>query len=131
MLTLRLISLLGFFVMIGVAWLLSSHRWRVNRRIVVGGILLQFGLALLIMKTGPGYWAFRGIGTFFEVALDFVNSGSETVFGPNYADFFFAFNRRASCANAARYAAARSTLSPADLSVLASSSSSEALSSIG
>ncbi len=91
MLTLRLISLLGFFVMIGVAWLLSSHRWRVNRRIVVGGILLQFGLALLIMKTGPGYWVFSGIGTFFEVALDFVNSGSEMVFGPNYADFFFAF----------------------------------------
>ena len=53
MLTLRLISLLGFFVMIGVAWLLSTHRRKLNGRILVGGVLLQFALAVLIMKTGP------------------------------------------------------------------------------
>jgi len=91
MLTLRLTSLLGFFVMIGVAWLLSTHRRRINPRILIGGVLLQFALALLIMKTGPGYWVFSQIGKFFEVSLDFVNSGSAMVFGPNYGDFFFAF----------------------------------------
>jgi len=91
MLTLRLMSLLGFFVMIGVAWLLSSHRWRVNRRIVVGGILLQFGLALLIMKTTWGYRVFEVIGNFFKTALNFVDRGSSVVFGPNRTDFEFAF----------------------------------------
>jgi CNT family concentrative nucleoside transporter len=91
MLTLRLTSLLGFFAMIGVAWLLSSHRWKINRRILIGGVLLQFALAVMIMKTVPGYWVFSRIGRFFEVALDFVNSGSKMVFGPNYGDFFFAF----------------------------------------
>ncbi|MFP6650208.1 MAG: Na+ dependent nucleoside transporter N-terminal domain-containing protein, partial [Pirellulaceae bacterium] len=79
MLTLRLTSLLGFFAMIGVAWLLSAHRWKINRRILIGGVLLQFALAVLIMKTAPGYWVFSGVGKFFEVALDFVNSGSEMV----------------------------------------------------
>ena len=91
MLSLRLTSLLGFFVMIGVAWLLSTHRRRLNPRILVGGVLLQFALALLIMKTGPGYWVFSQVGEFFEVSLDFVNSGSAMVFGPNYEDFYFAF----------------------------------------
>ena len=91
MLTLRLTSLLGFFVMIGVAWLLSAHRRRINLRILIGGVLLQFSLAVLIMKTGPGYWVFNQVGKFFETALDFVNSGSAMVFGPNYEDFFFAF----------------------------------------
>jgi nucleoside transporter len=91
MLTLRLTSLLGFFVMIGVAWLLSTHRRRINLRILIGGVALQFALALLIMKTSPGYWVFSQIGKFFEVALDFVNSGSAMVFGENYEDFFFAF----------------------------------------
>jgi CNT family concentrative nucleoside transporter len=91
MLTLRLISLLGFFAMIVVAWLLSTHRRKINLRILIGGVLLQFALAVMIMKTVPGYWVFSRIGRFFEVALDFVNSGSEMVFGPNYGDFFFAF----------------------------------------
>ena len=91
MLTLRLTSLLGFFVMIGVAWLLSTHRRRINPRILIGGVLLQFALALLIMKTGPGYWVFSQVGKFFEVSLDFVNSGSKMVFGEKYEDFFFAF----------------------------------------
>ncbi|MDP7206847.1 MAG: nucleoside transporter C-terminal domain-containing protein, partial [Pirellulaceae bacterium] len=31
------------------------------------------------------------VGEFFEVSLDFVNSGSAMVFGPNYEDFYFAF----------------------------------------
>ena len=91
MLTLRLTALLGFFVMIGVAWLLSTHRRQINLRILIGGVLLQFALALLIMKTGPGYWVFSQVGKFFEVSLDFVNSGSAMVFGPNYEDFYFAF----------------------------------------
>jgi len=36
----RLISVLGILVFIGLAWLMSSHKRRVNPRIIVGGLLL-------------------------------------------------------------------------------------------
>ena len=66
MLTLRLTSFLGFFAMLFVAWLLSTHRWKINRRILMGGILLQFALAFAVMKTAPGYFVFHSIGEFFR-----------------------------------------------------------------
>lgn len=91
MLTLRLTSFLGFFAMLFVAWLLSTHRWKINRRILMGGILLQFALAFAVMKTAPGYFVFHSIGEFFRLALDFVDSGSAMVFGPKFKDIFFAF----------------------------------------
>lgn len=87
----RLISLLGLFAMVGLAWLMSPYKSKVNLRVVVGGLLLQFGLALLILKTLPGQLAFRAIGDFFTRLLDFVDVGSRMVFGPSFADFYFAF----------------------------------------
>ena len=38
----RLIGVFGLLVMLGLAWLMSSHKRKVNVRIVVGGLLLQF-----------------------------------------------------------------------------------------
>ena len=35
----RLISVFGLFVMIAVAWLMSSNRRKLNVRIIVGGLL--------------------------------------------------------------------------------------------
>ncbi|MEO8497928.1 MAG: Na+ dependent nucleoside transporter N-terminal domain-containing protein [Planctomycetota bacterium] len=43
----RLISLLGRFVMIGLAWLMSSHKRRISPRIIGGGPLLQFTFGVL------------------------------------------------------------------------------------
>lgn len=87
----RLISLLGLFAMVGLAWLMSPYKSKVNLRVVVGGLLLQFGLALLILKTLPGQLAFRAIGDFFTRLLGFVDVGSRMVFGPSFEDFYFAF----------------------------------------
>ena len=43
--TLNWISLAGIFVMVALAWTVSSHRTRVNWRLVAIGILLQAALA--------------------------------------------------------------------------------------
>jgi len=48
---LNLISLLGIFVMIGLAWAVSSHRARVNWRLVVVGVLLQAMLAAMLFQS--------------------------------------------------------------------------------
>ncbi len=48
---LNLISLLGIFVMIALAWILSSHRTKVNWRLVLMGVLLQAALAAVLFQS--------------------------------------------------------------------------------
>ncbi len=87
----RAISLSGLFVIIGLAWLMSSHRRSVNPRVIVGGMLLQFVLAIIVLKTGPGQWLFSSVGDLVTRLLDFVDAGASFVFGPNFHEFPFAF----------------------------------------
>jgi len=76
----RGISLLGLVVMVLLAWAMSSHKKRVSPRIVVGGFLLQFVFAFLILKTTPGEVTFRAIGDFFTHVLQFVDKGTAFLF---------------------------------------------------
>ena len=76
----RLISLFGLLVMVGLAWLMSSHRRRFSVRIVVGGLLLQFLFALVMLRTPPGIWLFNGIEAFFDELQKWVNEGSGFLF---------------------------------------------------
>ncbi|MDA0711684.1 MAG: NupC/NupG family nucleoside CNT transporter [bacterium] len=87
----RLISLLGLFVMMGLAWLVCDHKKHIQPRIIWGGLLLQFGLALFILKTSLGRMIFQGIGNFFASILGFVDAGTSLVFGEQYVHHFFAF----------------------------------------
>ncbi len=87
----RAVSALGLFVMMGLAWAMSSHRRRVSLRVVGGGLLLQLVFALLVLKTGPGRQFFSWLGDIFRRLLDFVDAGAEFVFGPRFADFYIAF----------------------------------------
>lgn len=89
--TSRLTSLLGLFAMIGFAWLLSTDRRRVSLRMVLGGLLLQFAFALLVLRTEPGQQFFDMVRIVFTNILDSVDSASLFLFGKNYAEHFFAF----------------------------------------
>lgn len=55
----RLISLLGLAVLIATGWLMSSQRRLFPLRVVVGGLLLQFVLAALVLRTTWGRSFFR------------------------------------------------------------------------
>ncbi len=85
------IAAFGYFVMIFLAWLMSSHRRRFPWRVVIGGTLLQVSFAWLILNTGPGLRIFKLIGDFFTQLLNFVDAGSSMVFGKDYGEHFFAF----------------------------------------
>jgi CNT family concentrative nucleoside transporter len=87
----RSVSLFGYLVILVLAWLLSSHKSRIPWRIVLLGTVLQFVLAVVVLKTPPGAAVFRGIGDLFTALLDFVDAGSSFVFGRNFKDFYFAF----------------------------------------
>ena len=87
----RLISLFGLVVMIALAFAMSADRRNVDRRLVAAGVGLQFLLALLVLKTGPGQVLFSYIGAFFTALLNYVDAGSSFVFGDAFGEHFFAF----------------------------------------
>jgi concentrative nucleoside transporter, CNT family len=87
----RLTSFAGYFVMIGLAWLLSENKRRFPWRVVFVGTLLQFTLALLILRTSPGEAVFEGIGAAFHWVTELSDKGSEFLFGKDFQEHFFAF----------------------------------------
>jgi concentrative nucleoside transporter, CNT family len=87
----RLVSFLGIVVFLGLAWLMSSHKRRINPRTIASGLVLQFLLAWFILQTTIGSRMFDGIDYAFNTLLGCVGAGSEFVFGPGYAEHFFAF----------------------------------------
>ncbi len=90
---LRAISLLGFFTMIGVAWLLSTKRRAFPIRTVVWGISLQLGLGVLLLRTPFGHGFFGAVNVGVARFLDYANEGTRFVFGPLMdTGFSFALN---------------------------------------
>ena len=87
----RVVAAVGLFVMIGLAWLLSSHKRRFPWRVVIGGLLMQMMLVTLILGTNSGRQIFSGLGDGFNTMLGFVDEGCRLVFGENFAQFYFAF----------------------------------------
>jgi concentrative nucleoside transporter, CNT family len=87
----RLISILGIVVFIGLAWLMSSHKRRFPWRVVIGGLVLQFLFAALILLTRPGLAFFESVDTVFNRLIDCVDEGSRFVFGERFTDHPFAF----------------------------------------
>jgi CNT family concentrative nucleoside transporter len=77
----RFTGLLGLVVILGVAWLMSSHKKAIQPRVLFWGISLQFAFAILVLNTGFGA-IFRQIGVGVNAMLGYSAVGSEFVFGP-------------------------------------------------
>jgi concentrative nucleoside transporter, CNT family len=77
----RLISFVGLFAMMGLAWLMSSHKRHIQWRTIAGGVVLQFAFAFLTLRTTPGQQLFAKLGELFTAMLGFVDEGSVFVFG--------------------------------------------------
>jgi len=85
---LRIVSLVGIFVFLFIAWLLSSHKDRFPWRVVVGGLGLQLGFAGLVFlsiyatvsEEYPNGWLFYLVNSGFKQLSAAVNEGSEFLF---------------------------------------------------
>jgi len=88
----RLISFLGLWAMLGMAWLLSENRKRIHLRLIATGILFQLLFALLILKTEPGRMIFDGLKCFVNGIIACGNEGSIFLFGDGFQEHFFAFS---------------------------------------
>lgn len=88
-------GLFGLAVLIGIAWLFSNNKRRVDWKLVGTGVALQVAFAALVLLVPGGKDAFDAIGHGFVKVLSFVGEGSKFIFGGlmdvNTYGFIFAF----------------------------------------
>ncbi len=80
-LTDRLMGVVGVATMIGIAWLLSTDRKRINWRLVATGIGLQAVFGVIVLKTGAGRAVFAYVGDLITRLIGFQEQGARFVFG--------------------------------------------------
>ncbi len=78
----RFTGIFGILLILGIAFLMSNNRKAINFRTVGMGLLLQFALALFILKTAVGKGIFNTIGGGVTKVIDFSQEGAAFVFGP-------------------------------------------------
>jgi CNT family concentrative nucleoside transporter len=89
---LHLMSFFGLFAMVGLAWLMSSHKRLFPWRLVIYGILLQFAFAAMIFYipetriTPSGEQLFDRINAMFVALVDCTDEGSKFLFGPKVVE---------------------------------------------
>jgi CNT family concentrative nucleoside transporter len=74
-------ALLGLAFFVFVAWLMSSNRKKFPFRVVLWGLGLQLGLAVLLIETTGGVQLLRGISEFVTKLISMQAAGAEMVFG--------------------------------------------------
>jgi CNT family concentrative nucleoside transporter len=77
----RLLGLVGIATMLGIAYLMSYDRKRVNWRMVGMGVALQLVFGFIVLKTGVGRAIFTGANAFVVKLLSFQEQGARFVFG--------------------------------------------------
>lgn len=88
-------GLFGLAVLVGLAWLFSNNKRRVDWKLVATGIALQVAFAAVVLLVPGGRDVFDAIGHGFVKVLSFVGKGSEFIFGSlmdtSKFGFIFAF----------------------------------------
>ncbi len=85
---LRLVSLMGFLAILGVAFALSSDRKKINFVTLAWGIVLQLLTFILVIGipalefNGPFRFLFTGANGFVNAIIGFTNEGTKFLFGP-------------------------------------------------
>ncbi len=84
-------GLIGIILLVGIAFLFSNNKKKINWRLVLGGLSLQIIFAILILKGdslkvffSPFGWPkefFTWISGFFVLILNFTSEGAKFVFG--------------------------------------------------
>jgi CNT family concentrative nucleoside transporter len=77
----RFTGLIGILIILGLAFLWSNNRKRINYRLVMTGLILQVCLAVFILKVPAGQEIFYWLGKSINKLLDFSKEGGLFVFG--------------------------------------------------
>ena len=74
-------GVLGVAILIGVAYLLSTYKRRIDWRLVITGIVLQIIIAILVLRVPIVKSGFESIGGGFVKFLGFALNGAQFLFG--------------------------------------------------
>lgn len=77
----RLIGFVGLAAMVGMLYLFSNNRRRIEWRIVLWSFILQLIVAFFILQTQIGFAIFQRMGDGVAALLNFSNEGAKFVFG--------------------------------------------------
>lgn len=78
----NLVSFVGIFVLMGVAWCLSADRRNMNGRVIGWGVGLQLLVAMFIFVVPAGASVFLVVNEVVVKVLDSAGAGARFVFGP-------------------------------------------------
>lgn len=78
----NLVSFGGIFVLLGLAWVMSSDRKNMNWRVIGWGVGLQLLIGLFIFMVPAGAEVFRVVNDVVVKVLDSASAGAKFVFGP-------------------------------------------------
>lgn len=76
----RFTGLIGLAAILVCAYLFSTNRAAIQRRVILWGVVLQFTFAVLVLKTRFGS-LFYGLSVFVNAMLNYTVAGSSFVFG--------------------------------------------------
>jgi CNT family concentrative nucleoside transporter len=84
-------GIIGIIILLGIAFLISNNKKKINWRLVLSGLAIQITLAIFIIKGdqlgqffAPLGWIkefFRFVSSFFVLVLNFTTEGAKFVFG--------------------------------------------------
>jgi len=74
-------GLLGIVFIIGIAYLLSAKKQRIDWKLIVTGLVLQIVIAIAVLRVPFVRGIFEGIGSGFVTFLSFAADGAQFLFG--------------------------------------------------
>jgi concentrative nucleoside transporter, CNT family len=77
----RFQGLIGIVIILGIAWLVSNNKKKINYRLVISGLLLQTVIALLILKVEAVKNVFQWLGKQMGHIEEFAHYGAGFVYG--------------------------------------------------
>ncbi len=77
----RYMNVIGIAVLVIIAYLFSNNRSKIDRKLVVNGLLLQAALAVFVLKTTVGFMIFNSISAGIRNLYNFAEVGINFVFG--------------------------------------------------
>jgi len=77
----KLVSFIGIFVLIGIAWIFSKNKKEINYKTVIMGTLIQIIFAFLVLKFPPGRRFFEIMNDVIIKVISFTDEGAKFIFG--------------------------------------------------
>ena len=75
-------GIVGVAGILAIAFLLSVDRRRIHWPIVIGGLVVQAGFAVLFFLGGSASQLFQWVASLFVTIINFTANGTEVIFGP-------------------------------------------------